>query len=234
MKHAKNRMVLSVLCIALSLVLLLIFAWQTSSGNERITAFKLTENVARGSLITENMVEETTVGAYGMSDTVSDKAALTNKYAAADMAKGQLIFEENITSDSIGGLKNLERLDGSKVAYSISSSSLAASVSGKLLSGDIVSVYVSTKEGGSVLPPALTYVEVLYATGSDGADQTGEQSEDTETVTLLVSPKQALQLTEYEYGAKIHLGLVYRGNEENAALFLEKQDTALAQEGKNE
>ena len=56
----------------------------------------------------------------------------------------------------------------------------------------------------------------------------GEEETDLpETVTLLVSPSQAIVLAELEAEGEIHISLVYRGTQENADKFLEAQEKIL-------
>jgi len=56
----------------------------------------------------------------------------------------------------------------------------------------------------------------------------GEEETDLpETVTLLVSPSQAIVLAELEAEGEIHISLVYRGTQENADKFLEAPEKIL-------
>jgi len=112
----------------------------------------------------------------------------------------------------------------------------ANGLSGKLQSGDIVSVIAPDykKQGVTVIPAELQYVEVIAVTANSGYDaNTGEKlEEDAErelpsTVTLLVTPEQSMVLAELEADGKMHLSLVYRGNEKNAAEFIAAQEAVL-------
>lgn len=127
----------------------------------------------------------------------------------------------------------LYSLDGSQQAISVSIKSFAEGLSGKLQSGDIVSVIAPDykQQGQTVVPAELQYVEIISVTASSGYDaNTGEpvdEEDDKElpdTVTLLVSPEQAKVLAELEAEGTIHLALVYRGDRENADKFLTSQD----------
>lgn len=114
--------------------------------------------------------------------------------------------------------------------------SFANGLSGKLRSGDIVSVIAADykKQGATVIPAELKYVEVISVTASSGYDaNTGEaKAEDDErelpsTVTLLVSPEQSKVLAELEADGKLHLSLVYRGTPANTAKFITAQQETL-------
>ena len=111
-------------------------------------------------------------------------------------------------------------------------------LSGKLKSGDIVSVIAPDyrKQGKTVIPAELQYVEVIAVTANSGYDaNTGEELEDGAdrelpgTVTLLVTPEQSMVLAELEADGKLHLSLVYRGDEKSAGQFLEAQNQILTE-----
>lgn len=73
-------------------------------------------------------------------------------------------------------------------------------------------------------------------TANSGYDaNTGEELEDGAdrelpgTVTLLVTPEQSMVLAELEADGKLHLSLVYRGDEKSAGQFLEAQNQILTE-----
>ena len=111
--------------------------------------------------------------------------------------------------------------------------SFATGLSGKLESGDIVTVIVADYQGKgeTAIPPELQYVEVISVTASSGYDaNTGEVVDEKElpsTVTLLVTTEQAKVLAELEQDSELHLALVYRGTPENAAKFIAAQDALI-------
>ena len=85
-----------------------------------------------------------------------------------------------------------------------------------------------------MIPAELQYMEVIAVTANSGYDaNTGEQGdEDAEkelpgTVTLLAAPEQAKVLAELEADGKLHLALVYRGDQANAAAFITAQESVL-------
>ena len=70
------------------------------------------------------------------------------------------------------------------------------------------------KQGKTVIPAELQYVEVIAVTANSGYDaNTGEELEDGAdrelpgTVTLLVTPEQSMVLAELEADGKLHLSL---------------------------
>ena len=127
----------------------------------------------------------------------------------------------------------LYNLDGTKQAISVTIKSFATGLSGKLESGDIVTVIVADYQGKgeTAIPPELQYVEVISVTASSGYDaNTGEVVDEKElpsTVTLLVTTEQAKVLAELEQDSELHLALVYRGTPDNAAKFIAAQDALI-------
>lgn len=168
-----------------------------------------------------------------ISDIVYD--ILSEAILSSTIAPG--IINTKVSDEPAADNAYLYNLDGSQQAMSITIKSFATGLSGKLQSGDIVSVVTPDfkKQGQTVIPPELKYVEVISVTASSGYDaNTGEApSEDDErelpsTVTLLVSPEQSRVLAELEADGKLHLTLVYRGSRENADRFLAVQNEVIA------
>ena len=158
------------------------------------------------------------------------------KYASADMAPGDYIIRSKVAEEPAAENAYLYNLNGEKQAISVSVKAFANGLSGKLISGDIVSVIAPDyrKQGSTIIPPELQYVEVIAVTANSGYDaNTGERGdEETEkelpgTVTLLVTPEQGKVLAELEADGKLHLSLVYRGTKENARKFVEAQEIML-------
>ena len=125
-------------------------------------------------------------------------------------------------------------LTGEKRAISITIPSFAGGLSGKLISGDIVSVIaVDYKEKGeTVVPEELQYVEVIAVTDSKGNDDETvtvkpDGEEEVELPETVVTPVQANILAELEAEGEIHVALVYRGTAENAQKFISAQENLL-------
>ena len=119
---------------------------------------------------------------------------------------------------------------------SITINTFAEGLSGKLKSGDIVSVIAPDYlgSGETIIPVELKYVEVIAVTAKSGYDaNTGEQmSEEDEkelpsTVTILVRPEQSKLLARLEAEGEIHLSLVFRGDADKASEFIKAQDQVL-------
>lgn len=239
MSFLKNRTVIGVICIVLALIICFavtpLFNQELAQKTEIVRVVK---DIRLGDEITPDMVKTVEVGGYNLPENVvRNLDTVVGKYASADLAAGDYIIASKVADEPAAENAYLYNLDGTKQAISISVKSLAVGLSGKLQSGDVVSVIAPDykKQGATVIPPELQYVEVIAVTATSGYDantgeQAGEDQEEKElpgTVTLLATPEQSRLLAELEAEGKLHISLVYRGSKENAAKFVEAQQTVL-------
>ena len=237
MNFLKNRTVIGVLCIILSLAICFaVTPLFNQSISEKTEIVRVVKPVKLGEEITADKIKTVEVGGYNLpDDVVKNLDTAIGKYASADLAVGDYIIASKIADEPAAENAYLYSLTGEKQAISVSVKAFANGLSGKLQSGDIVSVIAPDykKQGATVIPPELQYVEVIAVTATSGYDaNTGEKTEDDEkelpgTVTLLVTPEQSKVLAELEADGKLHLSLVYRGDSATSAKFTEAQDAVL-------
>jgi len=238
----KNRTVVGVICILVSLLICFgVTPLFNRAVSEKTEIVRVVKEIKTGDEITKDMVQTAEVGGYGLPDNVVRETDIViGKYAAADLSVGDYILNTKLTDTPAAENAYLYNLDGTKQAMSVTIKSFADGLSGKLQSGDIVSVIAPDYkgQGATVIPSELKYVEVIGVTTSSGTDantgkETGDEGnkDDQElpsTVTLLVTPEQSMVLAGLEKDGTIHLALVYRGSMDNAAKFIEAQDKTLA------
>jgi pilus assembly protein CpaB len=241
MNFIKNRTVLGILCIVLSLLICFVLTpLFNQSVSQKASIVRVARDIKSGDQITKDMVQTVEVGGYNLPENVIRQSEkVVGKYAKADFSSGDYILPAKLSDIPASENAYLYSLNGEKQAISVSIKNFAGGLSGKLISGDIVSVIAPDykKQGSTVIPPELTYVEVIGVTASSGYDTDAEQaSGDKEqenekqlpaTVTLLVSPEQAKILAELESEGKLHLSLVYRGSKESTTKFTAIQDKVL-------
>ena len=239
MKLLKNRTVLGVVCIALSLIICFAITPLFNAAKENTTEIvRMKKDVKIGQEITEKDVEIVEVGAYNLpADVLKKSEDVVGKYVSSELLAGEYVLPEKISDTPASENAYLYNLNGEKRAISVTIPSFAGGLSGKLISGDIVSVIaVDFRESGeTVVPDELQYVEVIAVTDKEGYDENevvvtadGEEEPDLpETVTLLVTPAQANILAELEADGEIHLSLVYRGTADNAQKFIAAQEKLL-------
>ena len=237
----KNRTVVGVICILLSLLICFgVTPLFNQSVSQKTEIVRVVKEIKAGEEITKEMVQTVEVGGFGLPDNVLRQSeSVVGKYATADLSVGDYILNTKLSDTPAAENTYLYNLDGTKQAMSVTIKSFANGLSGKLESGDIVSVIAPDykKQGSTVIPAELKYVEVIAVTAGSGYDaNTGEQTENEagdekelpSTVTLLVSPEQSKVLAELESDGKLHLSLVYRGSPANSAKFIEAQDKVIA------
>lgn len=237
----KNRTILGIVCIVLAIAVMFGAAPLVNvvtAGKAEVIRFR--RDVSQGTRITAEDVAVVEVGKTGLQDNaVKDTKAVVGKYAACDIKAGSNVLSSYLTDTADSADDVFRTLDGSRQAMSITIGSFANGLSGKLINGDIVSIVV-TQEKKTVIPAELTYVKVITTTTAEGTDKDKlTQNEDgtyelPSTVTLLVNPTQATLLAEYEAEGKMHLSLVYRGDEATANQFLQAQEKVFQEVGANE
>lgn len=240
MKIFKNRTVVGVFCILLSLLICFGITPLFNKGISKKTEIvRVTKNIKAGDEITKDMVQAAEVGGYNLpQNVIKKKDTVVGCYALADMSVGDYILNTKISKTPAAENTYLYSLDGSRQAISITIKSFANGLSGKLKSGDIVSVIAPDykKQGTTLIPPELKYVEVISVTASNGYDANTDEKEEKpkaderelpSTVTLLVTPEQGNILAELEADGGIHLCLVYRGAPYNTKKFLDMQTNIL-------
>ncbi|MEI3018384.1 MAG: Flp pilus assembly protein CpaB [Oscillospiraceae bacterium] len=241
MKLLKNRTVLGVICIALSLIICFAITPLFNAAKDRTTEIvRMKKDVKIGQEITAKDIEVVEVGAYNLPDEViRSSEEVVGKYVSSELLKGEYVLPSKISDTPASENAYLYNLTGEKRAISVTIPSFAGGLSGKLISGDIVSVIAVDfrEKGETVVPDELQYVEVIAVTDKEGYDEgevvvtsDGEEEADLpETVTLLVTPKQANILAELEAEGEIHISLVYRGTADNAQKFIAAQEKLLAE-----
>lgn len=239
MSFLKNRTVIGIICIVLSLIICFALTPLFNAGvAKKTTILRVAKDIKAGEEITKNMIKTVEVGSYNLPENVfTDMSQVVGKYAKTDMLVDDYILVGKITDEPAAENLYLYSLDGKKQAMSVTIKNFAGGLSGKLISGDIVSVIAPDyqKKGITVIPEELKYVEVIAVTSKKGNDtdvdttvKSKSKEEDSKelpsTVTLLVSPEQSKILAELESTGKLHLSLVYRGTKQNTQKFIKIQD----------
>lgn len=227
MKIFKNRIVLASICLVMSLSL--IFAISPLINKQQTKAVsiaRVVNNISQGKQITKEDIEMVSVGGYGLTDNaVKNADDVVGRYATADLFAGNYIMKEAISDELTNELK-LDSLSGEYLAVSFTCSSLSSSVSSQLKSGDIISI-ISVIDETAVIPPELTYVEIINCTSSTATDTdvvvTGESKNLISTVTVFATTQQSLKIAQLDKQNVIHTALVYRGNNDNKQKLLDTQ-----------
>lgn len=223
-----NRTIVGIICIAVAFTIcfgLAPFVSRLSDGKTEVV--RIINDVPAGSVIKDTDIEVVKVGSYNLPiGVIKNKNDVIGKSALTKLTAGDYIFQSKIGSEINNAMTILETLDTDHKAISITIASFALGFSGKLKTGDIISIRVyDDTENRTYTPKELTYVKVITTTTSQGIDK--EDVEDTSqpvTVTLLVNDEQAELLAFYEKVSDIHIVLEYRGDSVTAQKYLDAQN----------
>ena len=159
MSFLKNRTVIGVICIVLSLIICFAVTPLFNKGmSQKTEIVRVTKDIKIGDEITKDMVQSVEVGGYNLpEDVVKNTETVLGKFASADMVPGDYIISSKIADEPAAENAYLYNLTGEKQAMSVSVKSFATGLSGKLVSGDIVSIIAPDykKQGTTVIPPEL-------------------------------------------------------------------------------
>ena len=228
----KNRTLIGIICIIVAIAtIFLVSPLVNKVSGGTVTAVRLTKDISQGNKITESDVETVKINKDAApSDVFFDVKLIVGRHAAVNLYKGDYLTLNKVISDSKTSDNVIATLDGKKFAMSFTIDSFASGLSGKIKNGDIISLVVMDKSSGkAIMPPEFKYVKVITTTTAGGVDQDKVKKKDDgtidppATVTLLVNSTQARLLAEYE-ASTINCVLVYRGSNNTAEQFLEKQD----------
>lgn len=236
-KLIKNRIVLGLICIVVSLLICFgITPMFNDALKSKVTLVRVTKEIRTGEQITDKMVTSVEAGGYNLPSNVIYKIEdVVGKYANADLYKGDYILKSKLSDTPMLRNAYLNKLNGEDRAISVSIKSFASGLSGKLEAGDIVSLIAADvgSQRETIVYPELQYVEIIATTGSSGSDQNvqergnGEEEELASTITVLASPEQSRLLAELEQTGKLHAALVFRGENSLAQTFLDEQASVL-------
>lgn len=235
----KNRTIIGIICVILAVTVMFgVSPIVNKMASGKMQIVQVTKKIEQGQVITAEDITKVEIGSYGVKDgVINDEKQIVGKFAVSAIVPNINIYPVMLSDTADSANDIFKTLNGSQQAISVTISSFANGLSGKLQNGDIISV-ITVSNNESIIPAELTYVKVITSTTSKGtdSDQLTPKEDGTydlpTTITLLVNPTQAKLLALYEQNAKIHITLVYRGSTENADKFIQSQNKMFANEVK--
>lgn len=223
-KYIKNRYVIFALCLILAGVIAFVIVPKSNKNMaELVDVVKVTRQIEKNTQITEDMLEIKQLPKQAVTEnTITDKKKIIGKVASVQLLPEDNLVMQKFTDISSVSDKALYEMDGSEIlAISVTVDSLASSVSGKIMPGDVVSVYGFLNETKMLSEYTdLQYVEVIGVSNSS-AEELSTRKADSETdssdkvipstVTLSVNRNQAQELVVLENTSNIHIVFVGRG-----------------------
>lgn len=199
----------------------------TVKANDTVQVVSAKTDIAQGKQLTDADLELVTVSRYNLPGSVlENKEAVIGKYANLPMKAGDYVFSSKISQSALGTDTQLADLADGKLAISFTVKSQAAGVANKLQAGDVIRVYSYDQAGGVQDYKELSYVQVLSASDSTGAEVNSGATETQDTtysaLTISATPEQAKKLILLENTNNIYVTFLTR-NAETAAVLLDKQ-----------
>ena len=135
----KNRTIIGIVCIVLALVVTFAVAPLVNKlSDSRTDIVRLKNDIVQGHMIQESDIEVVTVGSTGLpTNIITKKEAVVGKFAACDLKANTDLLQSMISGKSDSADDVFHTLDGKKQAISITISSFAGGLSGKLENGDM-------------------------------------------------------------------------------------------------
>lgn len=223
-KYLKNRYVIFALCLILSGIIAFVIVPKANKNmGDAVNVVKVIKRIEKNTQISEDMLAIKQLPKIAVPDNaITDKSMIIGKAAAVTLyPEDNLIPQKFISLDSVGDKAFYDMDNTEQVAVSVTVSSLAASVSGKIMPGDVVSVYGFVTETKTLAEYTdLLYLEVIGVSNAN-AEELSERTSGSETdssdkvipatVTLSVNRNQAQELIMLENTSSLHIVFVGRG-----------------------
>lgn len=189
-KIYRNKFFIGTVCIILAvLVGFAVVPMYNAQTRKTVKVWRATETIYEYQKITSDMVKEVEVGSYGISNQVirSDqniigKTAKSKIVQGDNIMTGQLIGANDSSDEFLSELSNK-----GKRAVSVTLPSLASSVSGKIIAGDVVSI-ITFKKG-----------TIPDASGSSSSSSSSFQAGISGNTTSDASDKVAVEYPQLKY-----------------------------------
>ena len=226
-----NRTVIGIICIVEALLICFGVAPVVNRISDgKVSIVRVIRQVEAGAVIGADDVAVVEVGRHNLPEGLVTKTAdVIGKCAKSDLYAGDYILKDKLTGTEKTAKDLLGNLGSGKKAISVTIPSFGNGFSGKLRTGDIVSIIVyDNTENRAFTPKELQYVKVITTTTSQGVDHEDvEDGTQPVTITFLVNAEQAELLSLYDKTGSLHVALEYRGDSETAAKYLAEQDKVL-------
>ena len=119
MKLLKNRTVLGILCIVLSLAIcFLVTPLFNQAISQKTEIVRVQKSIKAGDEITKDNVQMVEVGGYNLpGDVMKELGSVVGAYATADLLPGDYVLHSKISEQPPGADTYLYQLDGKKKPY---------------------------------------------------------------------------------------------------------------------
>lgn len=196
-----NRTVIGIICIVAALLICFGVAPVVNRISDgKVAIVRVIRQVEAGAVIGADDVAVVEVGRHNLPGGLVTKTEdVIGKCAKSDLYAGDYILKDKLTGTEKTAKDLLGNLGSGKKAISVTIPSFGNGFSGKLRTGDIVSIIVyDNTENRAFTPKELQYVKVITTTTSQGVDHEDvEDGTQPVTITFLVNAEQAELLSLY-------------------------------------
>jgi Flp pilus assembly protein CpaB len=226
MKFLKNKIVVAALCFAVAIVIAFVLVPSSNKHGETTNVIKVSSTITENTKITEKMLKEVAVSSDSVPDgAITDKNDVVGKYARVALYPSDYIINDKLST--IDTESNLYSLQSGEMAISVTPKTLAKSVSGNLLIGDVVQIYAYDTQAKTLNEDSgRWYFEVLAIDNSKSENVSGVDLENASDIVpaaitvKAISPEQVKSIVEMEMNNDIQV--VFAGRGETAATLLGK------------
>lgn len=215
MKIGNNRVIIGGGCILLAAVISFgVLPGINKSKGATAKVVVTTRDITAGTKMTEDLLAEKEVGAFGLSQTaVKDRSAVLDRFAACDIYAGEPISDFKLSETAADRKLDTIAAEGRRLV-TVSVSTIAAGVGNHIKPGDRVAVMCYEDKKVTAFDE-LRDLEIYSVENAD-AEQTADAGDKSDkiaaTVTLAATEQQAQKLVYAEYAGKLHLILERRGS----------------------
>ena len=236
---AKNRTVIGIICILLSLGLILgALPLINRLSSEKKQIVRITTDVGIGSQLTENNFEIIEVGGYNLPENViTDPGVVVGKYALCELKPGDYLFPSKLSSEASSFDAGVHTVQPGEVILTIPAN--GSSISSHLENGDIITLLfndparVEEKKQNPYVEKALNYVRILTTmSGSiprekQSPDENGAYPAPSEIVLILTQEQASIIKSAQADGVALDYYLICKYDDPNAAKYIEQQNKFL-------
>ena len=167
----KNRTIIGIICVILAVTVMFgVSPIVNKMASGKMQIVQVTKKIEQGQIITAEDITKVEIGSYGVKDgVIKDEKQIVGKFAVSAIVPNINIYPVMLSDTADSANDIFKTLNGTQQAISVTISSFANGLSGKLQNGDIISV-ITVSNNESIIPAELTYVKVITSTTSKGTD----------------------------------------------------------------
>lgn len=235
MKIQISRVVLAVIAIFLSVFIIFVIVPVTQvNATEEVSIVVAKSPIDQGRLFTEENITTTVIARKYLPEfAITDKEEVLGQYAAVPIDAGDYLFTNKVTATSSNPAEWTTDLGPDHVAISFTIRNFAAGLSAKIQADDIISIIALEGDAEQpTIPSELTYVRVLAVTANTAEEYVGSKENQEgkllpASITVLVTPEQAIKIAELDMNGNIYVALVSRDDPDRAEELLSAQEAVL-------